>query len=149
MNVAEPYPAPELRNVGNWVNSTPLTLASLKGKVVIVDFWTFECINCQRTIPSVNALYAKYHAKGLEIVGVHAPEFDAEREIANVRKAVKAEKIKFPVVQDNDFATWKAFHNRYWPAFYVVDKRGLVRHEHFGEGGYAERDAIVAALLAD
>lgn len=149
MNVKNPYPAPELRNVGNWVNSEPLTISSLRGHVVIVAFWTFECINCQRTLPFSNALYAKYHAKGLEIVGVHTPEFDAERKIENVRKAVKSEHIEYPVVQDNSFATFEAYNNRFWPAFYVIDKQGRVRDQYFGEGAYTKRDKIVAALLAE
>lgn len=149
MNVRKPYPAPELRNVGNWVNAEPLTISSLRGHVVVVAFWTFECINCQRTIPFSNALYAKYHAKGLEIVGVHSPEFDEERKIENLRKAVKSEGIKYPVVQDNSFATFRAYNNRYWPAFYIIDKLGRVRDEHFGEGEYTTRDQIVAALLAE
>jgi thiol-disulfide isomerase/thioredoxin len=149
-NVAKPYPAPELRGVQNWINTaSPLTLASLRGKVVIVDFWTFECINCVRTLPATNALYAKYHARGLEIIGVHAPEFDRERDLANVRSAVAKRGIKFPVVQDNDFTTWRAYNNRFWPAFYVIDKQGRVRDEHFGEGGYRHRDDVVAALLAE
>ena len=149
MNVKKPYPAPELRNVGNWVNSEPLTISSLRGHVVIVAFWTFECINCQRTLPFSNALYAKYHAKGLEIVGVHTPETDSEYNVDNVRKEVRALGIKYPVVTDNDYKTWKAYGVEAWPTIVLVDKQGRVRWVHVGEGRYDETEGVIKALLAE
>lgn len=148
-SVDEPYAAPEFAELQNWVNSSPLTLASLKGKVVLINFWTFGCYNCQNTIPHVKDLYAKYHAKGFEIVGIHAPEFDYEKDAANVRKAVAEDGIAWPVAQDNGFKTWRRYKNGFWPAFYYLDRTGRVRHLHIGEGGYANQDAVVAALLAE
>ena len=148
-SVDQPYPAPEFAELQNWVNSSPLTLASLKGKVVLINFWTFGCYNCQNTIPHVKDLYAKYHAKGFEIVGIHAPEFDYEKDAANVKKAVADDGITWPVAQDNGFKTWRRYKNGYWPAFYYLDRVGRVRHLHIGEGGYANQDAVVAALLAE
>ena len=148
-SVDEPYAAPEFAELQNWVNSSPLTLASLKGKVVLINFWTFGCYNCQNTIPHVKDLYAKYHAKGFEIVGIHAPEFDYEKDAANVREAVADDGIAWPVAQDNGFKTWRRYKNGFWPAFYYLDRTGRVRHLHIGEGGYANQDAVVAALLAE
>lgn len=148
-NVSKPYAAPEFTALQNWVNSKPLTLDGLKGKVVLINFWTFGCVNCQNTLPHVKDLYAKYHDQGFEIVGIHAPEFGYEQEIANVRKAVKDDGIAWPVAQDNGFKTWRKYKNGYWPAFYYLDRSGNVRHTHIGEGKYAEQDAVVAALLAE
>jgi thiol-disulfide isomerase/thioredoxin len=149
LNIARPTPAPEITPGLTWLNGQPTTLADLKGKVVLVNFWTFACINCQRTLPHVKDLYAKYHSKGFEIIGMHTPEFDYEKELKNVEKAVQAEGITWPVVQDNNFATWKKYRNTYWPAFYYLDRAGKLRHFHAGEGKYAEQDAVVAALLAE
>ena len=148
-SVRTPYPAPELRGLGEWINSQPITLASLKGRVVVVDFWTFECINCRRTLPSVKSWYADYHDKGLEIIGVHTPELAAERVPANVRTAVKREGIRYPVVLDPKFRTWNAYKNVYWPAWYVIDKQGRVRHVHEGEGDYANTARVIEELLAE
>ena len=148
-SVEVPYAAPEFAELQNWVNSSPLTLAGLRGKVVLINFWTFGCYNCQNTIPHVKDLYAKYHAKGFEIVGIHAPEFDYEKDAANVKKAVADDGIAWPVAQDNGFKTWRRYKNGYWPAFYYLDRAGRVRHLHIGEGGYANQDAVVAALLAE
>jgi thiol-disulfide isomerase/thioredoxin len=148
-NVSAPYVAPELRELQNWVNSKPLTLASLRGKVVLINFWTFQCINCQRTLPYVNEYYKTFHDQGFEVLGIHAPEFDSERDAANVAKAVKREGITFPVAQDNDFKTWLAYQNRFWPAFYFIDKKGVVRHTHFGEGRYDQNAKIIAQLLVE
>ncbi len=145
----KPYVAPEFVGLQNWVNSAPLTLSGLRGKVVLVNFWTFGCYNCQNTIPYVKDLYAKYHSKGFEIVGIHAPEFDYEKDAANVKKAVAEDEIAWPVAQDNGFKTWRKYKNGFWPAFYYLDKTGKVRHLHIGEGGYANQDAVVAALLAE
>jgi thiol-disulfide isomerase/thioredoxin len=151
LNVEAPYLAPEFVGLENWLNSKgkPVSMAELKGKVVIVDFWTFGCINCQRTLPHVNDLYTKYHDQGLEVIGVHTPEFDSERTTANVKKAIKRESIKFVVAQDNQNKTWNAYRNRFWPQFYFIDRKGIVRHIHIGEGGYENNDLVVAKLLAE
>jgi thiol-disulfide isomerase/thioredoxin len=146
-NVKEPYPAAELVGLQNWVNSNPQTIAGLKGKVVIVNFWTFGCINCQNTIPHVKEYYEKFHDKGLEIIAVHTPEFGSERDANNVKKAVEREGIVYPVAQDNDSKTWGAYHNRFWPAFFFIDKKGMVRHTHFGEGRYAQNMQVIQQLL--
>lgn len=135
--------------LGTWINSKPLTLESLKGKVVIVDFWTYSCINCQRTLPYIVALDKKYRDKGLVIIGAHAPEFAFEHAEENVKKAVREANIEYPVVLDNDFALWRAYNNRYWPAKYFIDKKGNLRHFHFGEGGYEETEKVVQYLLAE
>ena len=132
-----------------WINSKPLTLESLKGKVVILDFWTYSCINCQRTFPYLVALDKKYRDKGLVIIGAHAPEFAFERKKENVEKAVQEALITYPVVLDNNFALWGAYENKYWPAKYFIDKKGKLRHFHFGEGAYEETEKIVQYLLAE
>lgn len=145
----EPYTAPELTGISTWINSDPLTIAGLKGKVVLVDFWTYSCINCIRTQPYLKDLYAKYHDAGLEIIGVHAPEFSFEKNPDNVRQAVKEAGLVYPIAMDNDLQTWAAFNNQYWPATYLIDKDGLVRRTHFGEGEYAEEEQAVRQLLAE
>ncbi len=147
-NVAA-YDAPELKSIAAWINSDPLTLASLRGKVVLIDFWTYSCINCQRTQPFLNAWYDKYKDAGLVIVGVHAPEFGFEKVTQNVQNAVKDANIKYPVALDNEFATWRAYENQFWPAKYFIDKDGQVRYTHFGEGDYAETEATIQALLTE
>jgi len=141
--------APELIPGGVWFNSDPLTLADLKGKVVIVDFWTYSCINCQRTMPYLRAWYEKYSDKGLVIIGVHAPEFEFEKSEKNVAQAIKDFKLPYPIVQDNDFATWRAYNNRYWPAKYILDKEGYIRYTHFGEGAYDETEKVIQELLKE
>ncbi len=118
-------------NLSEWMNSKPQTLESLKGKVVILDFWTYSCINCQRTLPYLVALDKKYRDKGLVIIGAHAPEFAFEHKRENVEKAMREAGIEYPVVLDNDFALWGAYENRYWPAKYFIDKKGKLRHFHF------------------
>lgn len=147
-NVAA-YDAPELKNIAAWINSDPQTIESLKGKVVLVDFWTYSCINCQRTQPYLNAWYDKYNNDGLVIIGVHAPEFGFEKVTKNVQDAVKDANIKYPVALDNDFATWQAYENRFWPAKYLIDKDGQVRYTHFGEGDYTETEETIQALLKE
>lgn len=142
-------PAPEFTGITEWINSEPLTLEDLRGKVVLVDFWTYSCINCVRTQPYLNAWYERYHDSGLEIVGVHAPEFAFEKLPENVRKAVEDAQIKYPVALDNDFATWRAYRNQYWPAKYLIDAEGKVRWTHFGEGDYEEAEAQIRALLGE
>jgi cytochrome c biogenesis protein CcdA/thiol-disulfide isomerase/thioredoxin len=143
------YDAPELKNIAAWINSDPQTIESLKGKVVLVDFWTYSCINCQRTQPYLNAWYDKYNNDGLVIIGVHAPEFGFEKVTKNVQDAVKDANIKYPVALDNDFATWQAYENRFWPAKYLIDKDGQVRYTHFGEGDYTETEETIQALLKE
>jgi cytochrome c biogenesis protein CcdA/thiol-disulfide isomerase/thioredoxin len=142
-------PAPALKGAVAWLNSPPLTAEALKGKVVLVDFWTYSCINCLRTLPYVRAWADKYRDAGLVVVGVHAPEFAFERDISNVKRAVADLHIDYPVAIDNDYAIWKAFDNQYWPAEYLVDARGHLRHQHFGEGDYAETEKAIRELLAE
>lgn len=141
--------APEIIPGGVWFNSQPLTLEELKGKVVIIDFWTYSCINCQRTLPYLRDWYAKYKEKGLVIIGVHSPEFEFEKNEKNVRQAIADFKLSYPIVQDNDFATWRAYDNHYWPAKYFIDKEGLIRYTHFGEGEYDESEKVIQELLIE
>lgn len=143
------HKAPELAGISNYINSKEFNISDLKGKVVIVDFWTYSCINCIRTIPYLEAWYEKYADQGLVIVGVHTPEFDFEKNPANVQAAVQKFGIKYPVVQDNNHATWDAYHNRYWPHKYIIDDEGYVRFDHIGEGGYAESERIIQSLLQE
>src|SRR5690606_27293044 len=143
------YAAPELVEPQNWINSEPLTLAGLKGKVVMIDFWTYSCINCIRTLPALKALDEMYSKEGLVILGVHAPEFAFEKVLANVQKAVDEYGLKYPIFQDNDFKTWRAYKNRYWPAKYIIDKAGNVRYTHFGEGAYEETEQVISYLLSE
>ena len=132
---------------GAWINSVPLTLAGLKGKVVLVDFWTYSCINCVRTLPYLRAWYSKYSDQGLVIVGVHSPEFAFEQSESNVRQAVKDLKVTWPVVQDNDFGIWTAYDNQGWPAHFLYDRDGNLIETHLGEGNYAETEAAIAKAL--
>jgi len=141
--------APELAGLGPWYNSPPLTLASLKGKVVLVDFWTYSCINCVRTLPHIQELWSKYKDQPFVIVGVHAPEFTFEKKPENVADAIRKHHLDYPIAQDNDFATWKAFDNQYWPAKYLIDAQGVIRYTHFGEGDYGETEQAVKSLLAE
>ena len=141
--------APPIHADGDWINSKPLTLAQLRGKVVLIDFWTYSCINCLRTLPHLEAWNATYRKQGLVIIGVHTPEFAFEHVSSNVRAAVKRLGIKYPVVQDNRFKTWDNYANQYWPAEYLIDKTGHVRHTHFGEGEYGETEQLIRRLLGD
>lgn len=148
MQVADATPvAPEFSGLTNWQNSAPLTLAGLRGKVVLVNFWTYGCVNCVNTLPHVTQLYAKYKDKGLVIVGVHTPEFPFERSTSNVQAALKRHGITYPIAQDNNSATWNAWRNQYWPAQYIVDQSGHVVYSHAGEGAYDEIDSTVGKLL--
>ena len=142
-------PAPELIGGGKWFNSPPLEMSKLRGKVVLIDFWTYTCINCQRTLPYLRDWYEKYESKGLVIIGVHAPEFEFEKNPKNVEKAIKDFGLKYPVVQDNAFATWKAYRNQYWPAKYLIDSEGNIRYTHFGEGAYDETEKAIQELLKE
>jgi cytochrome c biogenesis protein CcdA/thiol-disulfide isomerase/thioredoxin len=144
--------APDFVGTQEWFNTPgdrPLSLAALRGHVVITDFWTYTCINCIRTLPFLEGLYATYHRYGLEIVGIEAPEFTFEREASNVREAIHDDGISYPVVQDNNLSTWNAYKNQYWPADYFIDAHGDVRHTQFGEGDYKQDEAVVRQLLYD
>jgi thiol-disulfide isomerase/thioredoxin len=141
--------APELTKITGFINSKPITLADLRGKVVLVDFWTYSCINCIRTIPYLNAWYEKYADKGLVIVGVHTPEFEFEKDYNNVQAAVEKFDIRYPVAQDNEKGTWNAYDNRYWPRKYLIDADGYIRYDHIGEGGYAETEKVIQSLLTE
>ncbi len=142
-------PAPEFIGISKWLNSTPLTLKSLQGKVVLVDFWTYSCINCIRTLPYVTGWYEKYKDQDFVVVGVHTPEFEFEKKTENVEMAIKMFKINYPVAQDNDFRTWNNFDNIYWPAKYLIDKDGHLRYTHFGEGNYDETEMAIQSLIAE
>ncbi len=148
MDLPNAGPAPEFTGISHWINSQPLTLKDLRGKVVLIDFWTYSCINCLRTLPYLTDWYNKYKDAGLVVIGVHSPEFAFEHDTANVEAAVKQYKIAYPVAQDNDFATWQAYNNEYWPAEYFIDAQGNLRHAHFGEGNYDESEKVIQALLA-
>jgi cytochrome c biogenesis protein CcdA/thiol-disulfide isomerase/thioredoxin len=141
--------APELARIDAWINSPPLTLAKLRGKVVLIDFWTYSCINCLRTLPHLQSWYAAYHRRGLEIVGVHTPEFAFEHVESNVRAATKRLGVRYPVALDNEYGTWKAYANMYWPAEYLIDRQGRLRHVHYGEGEYDETEATIRELLGE
>jgi cytochrome c biogenesis protein CcdA/thiol-disulfide isomerase/thioredoxin len=140
---------PSLAGAVEWLNSPPLTPGELRGKVVLVDFWTYSCINCLRSIPYVRAWADKYKDQGLVVIGVHAPEFAFEKNIGNVKQAVAKLRIDYPVAVDNDYAIWRAFNNEYWPADYFIDAKGQIRHHFFGEGDYAESEKVIQQLLAE
>jgi len=140
---------PSLDGAVQWLNSPPLSAKDLRGKVVLIDFWTYSCINCLRTLPYVRAWADKYRDQGLVVIGVHAPEFAFERNIANVKKAVADLGVDYPVAIDNNYAIWKAFNNQYWPAHYFVDAQGRIRFHHFGEGEYDKSERVIQQLLAE
>lgn len=147
-------PAPEFAGIEHWLNlptgqagSEPLTMWQLRGQVVLIDFWTYSCINCIRTLPYVTGWYEKYKDKGFVVVGVHTPEFAFEKDTSNVQTALKRHNINYPVAQDNDYATWNAYQNRYWPAHYLIDQKGNVVYIHFGEGKYQETEQAIQELL--
>lgn len=139
--------APEI-NGGHWINSAPLSLSRLRGNVILVEFWTYSCGNCQRALPQVEAWRERYGASGLVVIGVHTPEFDDERNGAQVRAAIKRLQLRFPIVQDNDYRIWNAYGNRFWPALYLIDHTGRIVYHHFGEGDYARTEAEIRAQLA-
>lgn len=140
--------APEFTGISNWLNSNPLTLKQLRDKVILVDFWTYSCINCIRTLPYVTKWYNTYKDKGLVVVGVHTPEFAFEKVEGNVATAIKRFNINYPVAQDNDYGTWNAYQNRYWPAEYLIDQNGQIVYEHFGEGEYDHTENAIRQLLS-
>jgi thiol-disulfide isomerase/thioredoxin len=140
---------PALSGATGWLNSKPLTREALRGKVVVIDFWAYSCINCLRALPYVNAWYRQYKDSGLVIIGVHSPEFEFEKDAGNVRQAIEKFGIQYPVALDNDMAIWNAFHNRFWPAHYFIDAQGRIRGHHFGEGKYARSERTIRQLLTE
>jgi thiol-disulfide isomerase/thioredoxin len=142
-------PMPALKGANAWVNSQPLNTTDLRGKVVLVDFWTYTCINWRRTMPYLRAWAEKYKDNGLVVVGVHTPEFSFEKELDNVRWAAKAQHVDYPIAVDNDFAIWNAFDNHYWPALYFIDAQGHIRHHQFGEGDYERLELVIQQLLTE
>jgi thiol-disulfide isomerase/thioredoxin len=140
-------PAPEFAGITAWINANPLTIASLRGRVVLVEFWTFGCVNCQHVEPYVKAWYERYAASGFVVIGVHTPELSFERDLGNVRNAVASAGLSYPVAFDPTYATWNAYHNGYWPAFYFIDRAGRIRHTHVGEGDYAGSEQVIRQLL--
>ena len=141
--------AEDFKGIVQWLNSDPLTLEELQGRVVLVDFWTYSCINCLRTLPFLRDWNGKYASRGLTIVGVHSPEFNFEKDEANVREALTREQVAWPVAMDNDFATWMAYRNRWWPNKFLIDETGTVRYNHIGEGAYEETEHQIRALLTE
>ena len=138
--------APEIRSQ-SWLNGAPTSLAEQRGRVVLVTFWTFDCINCQNVMPSLKELYRKYNDKGLTMIGVHSPEFAFEHDLSNVQQAIQRFGLPYLIAQDNDFANWNAYRNHYWPSLYLIDKEGYIRYNHIGEGDYEKIDAAVRQLL--
>lgn len=150
--VEMPTPGPmaaEIQGIDAWINSEPLTIEQLRGKVVLVDFWTYTCVNCIRTFPFLKQWHSRYADDGLVILGVHTPEFEFEKDYDNVLQAVQDYGITWPVAQDNNYVTWNNYHNRYWPAKYLIDQDGIVRYTHFGEGAYAETEKMIRQLLEE
>jgi thiol-disulfide isomerase/thioredoxin len=141
--------APKIRDIENWINSEPITIEDPRGKVVLIDFWTYTCVNCIRTLPFLKAWYEKYQDHGLVIIGIHAPEFEFEKERDNVVQATEEFGITWPVAQDNEMGTWRAFNNRFWPAKYLIDGEGKIRYTHFGEGSYEETELWIRRLLVE
>jgi thiol-disulfide isomerase/thioredoxin len=141
--------APALDGATTWLNSEPLAPADLRGHVVAYDFWTYTCVNWLRTLPYIRAWADRYRAHGLIVIGVHTPEFAFEHELANVREAIEVHRIDYPVAIDNDYAIWRAFDNHYWPALYLADANGAIRHHQFGEGGYEQAEGVIEQLLGE
>lgn len=138
---------PEFQNISQWLNSQPLTVADLKGSVVFVQFWTFACINCKRTLPYITQWHQRYAAQGLKVIGVDSPEFAFEREVNNIKAALTEHQITYPVPLDDHFATWKAYNNRFWPHLFLADREGFIRYNHIGEGAYNETEQAIRQLL--
>ena len=145
---SESAAAPELA-AGEWINSAPLKLNDLRGRVVLIEFWTFGCINCRNTLPFIKSWHDRYQDKGLTIIGVHSPEFDEERKVENLRREVTSLGIQYAVVTDNDYQTWNAYHVEAWPTSFLLDKRGRIRWEHEGEGSYDDAERLIQKLLAE
>lgn len=138
---------PEFQGISKWLNSNPLSIQDLKGNVVMIQFWTFGCINCQRTLPYVTRWHEQYAARGLKIIGVHTPEFAFERDVNNIKDAMQKHGINYVVALDNEFKTWKAYGNEYWPHLYLADREGKLRYDHIGEGAYTQTEQTIKQLL--
>lgn len=138
---------PEFQGISQWLNSAPLKASDLKGNVVLVQFWTFSCINCQRTLPYITRWHQQYADKGLKVIGVHTPEFPFERDVNNVKRALKQRQITYAVPLDNQFKTWNAYDNQYWPHLFLADRNGILRYDHIGEGAYDETEQTIRKLL--
>ena len=145
---SESAAAPDLAS-GNWINSEPLKLKDLRGRVVLIEFWTFGCINCRNTLPFIKSWHDRYQDKGLTVVGVHSPEFDEERDVEKVRSEVGSLGIRYPVVTDNAYQTWNAYNVEAWPTMFLLDKQGRIRWKHVGEGNYDEAEELIQKLLAE
>jgi thiol-disulfide isomerase/thioredoxin len=137
----------EFQGIQEWLNSTPLTKADLKGSVVLLQFWTLGCINCQRTLPYVTSWHQQFAAQGLKVIGVHTPEFPFERKVSNIQTAMKRHGINYPVAVDNGFKTWQAYKNEYWPHLFLADRQGIIQYDHIGEGAYPETAQMIQKLL--
>jgi thiol-disulfide isomerase/thioredoxin len=137
----------EFQGIQEWLNSNPLTKADLKGSVVLLQFWTLGCINCQRTLPYVTNWHQQFAAQGLKVVGVHTPEFPFERKVSNIQTAMKRHGINYPVAVDNGFKTWQAYKNEYWPHLFLADRRGVIQYDHIGEGAYPQTAQMIQKLL--
>ncbi|HEY9605135.1 MAG TPA: thioredoxin family protein [Allocoleopsis sp.] len=138
---------PEFQGITQWLNSAPLTIANLKGSVVLIQFWTYACINCQRTLPYITRWHRQYAASGLKVIGIHTPEFSYERDVNNIKRALKQHQIAYPVPLDNQYKTWNAYDNQYWPHLFLADRQGFLRYDHIGEGAYEETEQIIRQLL--
>ncbi len=138
---------PDFEGIQQWLNSSPLTIADLKGSVVLIQFWTFACINCQRTLPYITQWHRQYAAQGLKVIGIHTPEFAFERDPNNIKRALEQHQITYPVPIDNEHKTWKAYSNEYWPHLFLADRQGLMRYDHIGEGAYDTTEQTIQQLL--
>ncbi len=138
---------PEFDGISAWLNSAPLAIASLKGSVVLIQFWTLGCINCQRTLPYITRWHRQYAAQGLKVIGIHTPEFAYERDLNNIKKAIQQHQITYPVPVDNAYKTWNAYSNQYWPHLFLADRQGLIRYDHIGEGAYDTTEQTIRKLL--
>ncbi len=138
---------PELQGISQWLNSAPLSISNLKGNVVLVQFWTFACINCQRTLPYMPQWHRQYAAHGLKVIGILTPEFAFERDVNNIKRALRQHKITYSVPVDNEYKTWKAYNNEYWPDLFLADRQGLLRYDHIGEGAYYKTEQTIRQLL--
>ncbi len=138
---------PEFQGIQQWLNSAPLSIADLKGNVVLIQFWTFACINCQRTLPYITKWHGQYAAQGLKVIGIHTPEFAFERDPNNIKQALQKHQITYPVPIDNDYKTWKAYNNEYWPHLFLADRQGVMRYDHIGEGAYNATEQMIQQLL--
>ncbi|PZU93376.1 MAG: redoxin [Pseudanabaena sp.] len=139
---------PEFQGISQWLNSAPLSVQDLRGNVVLVQIWTFGCINCQRTLPYITGWHEKYTAKGLKVIGIHTPEFAFERDVNNIKDAMQKNKIYYPVGLDNEFKTWRAYNNEYWPHLFLADRQGNLRYDHIGEGAYSQTEQTIQQLLS-